>query len=115
MFNMNEYIYIYIYIYSIYIYIFIHKYQYIYIYIHSFMLNIYIAHALSLRTIVSQMTLRTSAIKKDSRKPLDCIEHKRRSSHGGMVLVEYVPTSFGYVFHAGMHFSNTRHVECRGR
>ena len=29
------------------------------------------------------------------------------------VLVEYVPTSFGYVFHAGTHFSNTRPVECR--
>jgi len=30
-----------------------------------------------------------------------------------MVLVEYVPTSFGYVFHAGTHFINTRPVECR--
>src|SRR6218665_1719495 len=30
-----------------------------------------------------------------------------------VVLVEYVPTSFGYVFHAGTHFSNTRPVECR--
>ena len=30
-----------------------------------------------------------------------------------MVLVEYVPTSFGYVFHARTHFSNTRRVECR--
>src|SRR6218665_2294585 len=113
-----------IYIYIVYIYIYIYIFIninmiYVYIYyiyiIYSFMLNIYIAHALSLRTIVSQMTLRTSAIKKDSRKPLNCIENQRRSSHGGMVLVEYVPTSFGYVFHAGMHFSNTRHVECRGR
>src|SRR6218665_1274735 len=28
-------------------------------------------------------------------------------------LVEIVPTSFGYVSHAGTHFSNTRPVECR--
>src|SRR6218665_2722032 len=31
-----------------------------------------------------------------------------------MVLVEHVPTSFGYVFHPGTHFSNTRPVEFRG-
>jgi len=34
-------------------------------------------------------------------------------SNPRQVLVEYVPTSFGYVFHVGMHFSNTHPVECR--
>src|SRR6218665_1083271 len=32
-----------------------------------------------------------------------------------LVLVEYVHTSFVYVFHAGTHFSNTRPVECLRR